>query len=606
MISKNNIISFLLFIILTGVFIYSVFIPSVNKVNTDFPNYYVSARMYLDGKDMRTAYDNVQFNRELELYGITGQIVSYTPYPPLTALLLTPLAHMEPLKAKLMWNIFNLLLLAGCVVLLAKIAGLNFVHTALIFYLSGFALANNFMLGQAYMPVLFFLLLGIYFMQKGSDLPAGLFIALSIVLKFFTIFFIFLFIFKKRYRLLVYTILFTIIIYIPVIWLTGFELNYYYYTAIMPRLGDAWVGTVYAAEYQSWLSLLHRWFHSEPELNPNPLFASNTAFYLLKYSWIFFILTLAVSAVRENNSSLKEEISLFCITCLLLLPVNASYQYVVLVPAAAILFVYFSQRKKYFSGAAIVLLMFLMNSHVQIFITNTFKQSPLYILAYVKLFGLLVFFTVNVVILFRLKSEKIFNRRTMRFLAIGGVHVVILTGLSYYLNKPAEDDSVYITESVYGSGGTNYMYTTPAAYNNRLVWAEPVNEKFVLRSNFGFKYDKHSVYFPVFTDSQHIAFEYIENRVPKKKVVDIITGIERDAEDIKLNTASMNKNKTVQAYSNNGVIKIEDSSTGKNYPLTSGRQQCFYPVFADDSTIVVASDRNRGVGFTALYKMRLK
>ncbi len=598
--SKNNIISFSLFIILTGVFIYSVFIPSINKVNTDFPNYYVSARMYLDGKDMRDAYDNVKFNRELELYGITGQIVSYTPYPPITALLFAPLTQLEPLEAKFVWNIFNLLLLAGCVILLAKLAGLNFIHTALIFYLSGFALANNFMLGQAYMPVLFFLLLGIYFMQRGSDLPAGLFIALSIVLKFFTIFFIFLFIFKKRYRLLVYTILFTIIVYIPAIWLTGFDLNYYYYTAIMPRLGDAWVGTVYAAEYQSWLSLLHRWFHYEPELNPNPLYISNTAFYLLKYAWIFFILTLAVSALKPSNENFKLEISLFCITCLLLLPVNASYQYVVLVPAAAILFVYFSGRKKYYMAAAIVLLMFVMNSHIQIYITNIFKHSPFYILAYVKLFGLLIFFSVNVVILFRLKSEKIFNRRTMRFLAIGGVHVIILTGLSYYLNKPANDSSVYITS------GKNYIYTTPAAYNNRLVWAEPVNEQFILRSNFGFKYDKRSVYFPVFIDSGHIAFEYIDNRVPKKKVVDIITGIERDAADIKLNTPSLNKDKSIQCYSNNGVVTIEDPLTGKNYPLTSGRQLCAYPVFADDSTIVFASDRNRGVGFTALYKMRVK
>lgn len=597
---NNKIISFSSFIILTGIFIYSVFIPSVQKINTDFPNYYVSANMYLDGKDMKTAYDNILFNRELQLYGINDQVVSCTPYPPLTALLFVPLARMEPLDAKLVWNIMNLLILAGCVLLLSKIAEINFIHTALIFFLSGFALANNFLLGQAYLPVLLFLLLGIFFMQEENDIPAGLFIALSIVLKFFTVFFIFLFIFKKRYRLLAYTIVFTAIIYIPVILLTGFDLNYFYYTAIMPRLGDGWVGTVYAPEYQSWLSLLHRWFSYEPALNPNPLAESNLAFYFFKYAWIFFILTLAVSAVKKTNNNFREEISLFCITCLLLLPVNASYQFVILVPAAVIIFKYYSDRQKFIAAAAVVLLMFIMNSHVQVYITNVFKNTPLYIFAYIKLAGLLIFFWLNISILKNINAEKLFNSRSLRFLAIGGVHVVVLTGLSYFLNKPGVETSEYVNL------GSNYIYSTPASYNNRLVWTEPVNERFVLRSNFGFKYDKHSVYFPVFTDSQHIAFEYIENKTPKQIVVDLITGIERDASGIILNTRSSNKNKTVECYSKEGAITLEDPSTGKHYPLTSVRQMCTYPVFADDSTIVYASDKNRGVGFTAIYKVRVK
>ena len=599
--NNKYLISVILFIILTGVFIYSVFIPSTQKINTDFPNYYVSSNMYLDGKDMRTAYDNVEFNRQLLMYGIDDQIVSYTPYPPLTALIMLPVAKLTPLEAKLWWNIFNLLLLACCIFILSKITQLDFFKCGLIFFLSGFALANNFMFGQVYLLVLFFLLLGMYFMQRDKDILSALFIALSIVLKFYTIFFIFLFIFKKKYKLLVYTIVFSVLIYIPVVLLTGFDLNWFYFTTIMPRLGDAWVGTVYAAEYQSWLSLVHRWFSYEPMLNPEPLIESTLAFYVLKYSYIFFILTLAISVLKRSGENLKLELSLFCITCLLLLPVNASYQFVVLIPAAAILFKYFIDKKKYFAGASLVLLMFLMNSHVQIFITNSFKGSPFNIFAYVKLIGLLIFFAVNIKILLELNGTKLFNRRTLRLLAIGGIHVAALTIISYSLNKPIDDKAEFI------STGNNYLVSMPSAFGNRLVWTECINDKFVLRSNFGFGYDKENVFYPVLTDSQHIAFETIENRIPKQKIVDITTGIQRNASGLKLNVHSLNKNKTIECYSENGVITIEDPSTGKHYPLTSGKQMCYFPVFADgDSSVIFCSDRNRGVSFTALYKLKIK
>lgn len=596
---SKNITYPLIFAILSGLFIYFVFIPSLNKINTDFPNYYVSSNMFLDGRDLKTAYDNIEINRQLLLYGINDQIVSFVPYPPLTALLMLPIAKHSPLDAKLAWNIFNLLLLACCIFILSKITGLNYFKCGMIFFLSGFALANNFMFGQVYLLVLLFLLLSMYFMKQEKDIISALFIALSIVLKFYTIFFIFLFIFKKRYKLLVYTILFSVLIYIPVVIFTGFDLNVFYFTKIMPRLGDGWVGTVYSAEYQSFLSLLHRWFDFEPMLNPFPIVQSAIAFYVLKYAYIFFILTLAISVIKSKSENLLPELSLFSITCLLLLPLNASYQFVIFIPSAAILFIFYSDRKKYFMAAAILLLMFIMNSHLQIYVTNLLKNTPFYIFAYVKLIGLLIFFAVNIKILMNLNSTTLFNKRTIRFLSIGAVHVILLTILSYSINKPVDDRAEYIKT------GNNYLFSMPSAYGNKLIWTECINEKFVLRSNFGYGYDKENVFYPVLTDSEHIIFETIENKIPKQKVIDIKTGIQRDAEGIKLNLPSFNKDKSIACYSKDGVVIIEDPSTEKHYPLTSGRQICSYPVFANDSTIIFCSDRNRGVGFTALYMMKV-
>nr|HMT11467.1 hypothetical protein [Ignavibacteria bacterium] len=70
------------------------------------------------------------------MYGIEGQIVSFVPYPPLTALLMLPIARLEPLTAKLYWNIMNLLLLAASIIVIKKLVSLDIFSVGIIFFLS--------------------------------------------------------------------------------------------------------------------------------------------------------------------------------------------------------------------------------------------------------------------------------------------------------------------------------------------------------------------------------------------------------------------------------------------------------------------------------------
>jgi hypothetical protein len=590
----KNIISAIFFAVLAVLFITFVFLPSVKKINTDFPNYYVSANMYLDGKDLKAAYNNVSFNRELLLYGIEGQIVSFIPYPPLTALLMTPLARLEPLTAKLYWNIFNLLLLALSIFLLKKLVSLSYFAVGIIFFLSAYALANNFLFGQAYMLVLLFLILFIYFMIKGQAVPAALFLSLSIVLKFYTVFFVFLFIFKKEYRLLLYTIIFTALLYIPAVLLTGFELNYFYYTQIMPRLGDGWVGTVYAAEYQSFVSLLHRLFDYEPMLNPDPLVQSALLFYFLKYVYMFTVLAVSAAALKPGRENLKPAIALFCIVCLLLLPLNASYQYVILLPAVVFLSESFLEQKKYFLMLSVIVVMFFINSPLQVMIVSALKNTPFFILAYLKPAGL-IFLWIICLRELNMHNKTVFS--SPRLPAYAAIAVVLFTALSFYNYKPVDDGAEFVQT------GNNYMVSMPSAVGGRLLWTECIGEKFVLRTNFGFSYDKENVFYPVFTDSVHVAFETIENRKPKQKVIDLVTGIQREASSLRLNVPQVVG--STELVSLNGVLWHRAVPPTLETQITSGRQFCYFPVFAGSDSMYFCSDRNRGVGFTALYKRKI-
>ncbi len=348
-----------LFFILTVLFFIFVFFPSLQKINTDFPNYYVSSNMFLDGKDLKSAYDNVEFNKQLLYYGIEDQFVSFVPYPPVNALLLLPLAKLEPLKAKLVWNILNILFFLFSIYFISKISELNIFLTGIIFFVSGYAFMNNFFFGQAYLLVLMLFTASVYFLYKGKDIPAALLFSLSVLLKFYTVFFLLLFLCRKKFKFTVASIIFIILLNLLVFTVTGWDLNLFYYTTIMPRISDGWVGTVYASEFQSVISMLHTFFYSEPALNPYPLSESPQLYFIFKYIFNFGVLFISVFIVLNSDTikdSLKLQISLFCFVCMLLLPVNASYQYVILIPAIAILVSNYISEKKLLITVIILIL----------------------------------------------------------------------------------------------------------------------------------------------------------------------------------------------------------------------------------------------------------
>jgi Glycosyltransferase family 87 len=598
---KYRIIRVIAFWLLAVLFVIFVFLPSVNKINTDFPNYYVSSNMLLDGKDLKDAYDNIEFNRQLLLYGIQGQIVSFVPYPPVNALLMLPVARLSPLDAKLVWNFLSSLLLITCIYVLTKLVQVDFYSIGIIFFLSGYALANNFLFGQAYLLMLFCLLLSVYFMKQDKDILSAFFISLSIVLKFYTIFFLFLFIFKKRFKLLFWCIAFCILLYIPVVLITGLDLNYFYFSKLMPRLGDGWVGTVYAVEYQSFFSLLHRLFHFEPSLNPNPLVQNNVAFYFFKYMWIFGLLSVSLAYVQKGEENLKLEVSLFCIIALLLLPLNASYQYVVLIPAVIFMGEYFLKQKKYLVLGVIVFVMASINSPLQVWAVNQAKNTSFFILGYAKLMGLLYLWIVNLRVLGKETGFKPFNPRMRKLLYIGGIHVFFLTILSGVVNQSETDNAVPLVKSM------NFLVTNPSALNTqpeKFIYTECINEKFVLRSNFGLSIDNESIFYPRMVNEYMLEYETVENCKAVKKIIDLATGEYVLTNPSKRVTPEISKSGKWQCYVESGQVIIEELRTGIKTQLTRGKQFCSLPVFAENDTkIIFSSDRNRGVGFSTLYEI---
>lgn len=601
---SNKTFHAVLFFILTVLFFIFVFFPSLKKINTDFPNYYVSSNMFLDGKDLKTGYDNVEFNKQVLFYGIEDQFVSFVPYPPVNALLMLPLARLEPLTAKLFWNIFNIILFLLCVYFTSNISELNFFLTGILFFASGYAFVNNFFFGQTYLLVLMLFIASIYFLYKGKDIPAALLFSLSVLLKFYTVFFLLLFLCWKKFRFVAASVLFIIFLNLIVFSITGWDLNLFYYTTIMPRISDGWVGTVYASEFQSILSMLHTFFYIEPSLNPYPLTESPQLYFIFKYVFYFGILFASAFTVLNSDTkkdSSKLQISLFCFVCLLLLPVNASYQYVILIPAIAILVSHFIFEKKFLITGLMLILFFIMNSPLSLYIISITKNTPYFFLGYIKLF-ILLFFWINILFIIRKSSGKIISMSSkLRYSFAYVFLVLVMSQMSLAINNNKDDGAKNILSN------SNYMISMPDVKGNNIIFTECRNERFILNSNFGMKFDKENVFDPRFINSNEIEFETINRSSISYKKLSLISSDETNINSVNRSASvSYSKDSLMKCYSRDRHIFLERIPDNIPVQITSGNSFNYFPVFnGDDTGIIFCSDRKRGVGFTALYEIRI-
>lgn len=601
---SNKTFHAVIFFILTALFIVFVFFPSLKKINTDFPNYYVSSNMFLDGKDLKTGYDNVEFNKQVLYYGIEDQFVSFVPYPPVNALLMLPLARLEPLSAKLFWNIFNIIFFLLSIFFISKISGLNFFPAGILFFASGYAFVNNFFFGQAYLLVLMLFTASFYFLYNGKDIPAAFLFSLSVLLKFYTVFFLLLFLCRKKFKFISASILFIIFLNLIVFTVTGWDLNLFYFTTIMPRISDGWVGTVYASEFQSVISMLHTFFYSEPALNPYPLTESPQLYFIFKYVFYFGILFASVFSVLNSdlkNDNLNLQISLFCFVCMLLLPVNASYQYVILIPAIAILVIHYISEKKYLITGLMLILFFIMNSPLSLYVISITKNTPYFFLGYIKLFILLTFW-VNILFIIRKSSGKTISMNSkLRYSFVYVFLVLLISRMSLALNSNKVDGAKTILTN------SNYMISMPDIKGSSIIFTECRDEKFVLNSNFGLKYDQKSVFNPRIISNSEIEFETISKRIISYKKLSLNSLTETLINMRNESTSvSYSKDKMMKCYSKDRHIFLEKIFDNKTEQITSGNSFNYFPVFnGDDSGIIFCSDRKRGVGFTALYEIRI-
>jgi len=114
-------------------FIIKGLIPAWQDIHSDFPNYYTSSRLLIEGEDISKIYDSDWFQKKAEEYGM-GQHSRFSPFPPATAFLMLPIAWLEPLSAKRIWTALNLLVLVATVYLLRQLTQWNYMQCGILLF----------------------------------------------------------------------------------------------------------------------------------------------------------------------------------------------------------------------------------------------------------------------------------------------------------------------------------------------------------------------------------------------------------------------------------------------------------------------------------------
>lgn len=216
---------------------------------SDFAGYYTAARVVITGDSVSRIYDREWFTAKMHSYGIADSTLIMYVNPPSVALVMTPLAWLNPVAAKTAktaWNVINLLLVVLIWVLLRHTIS-DSAHG-----LAGPLLAamlvctlpflRNLERGQIYILVL--LLLTIFWRgySSGKEVRSSLALAAMLLLKYFGWMFLLLFVIERRWKELFLTLLFFVVGSIATLILVGDAT----YTAHLRALAAAFEGNDFA------------------------------------------------------------------------------------------------------------------------------------------------------------------------------------------------------------------------------------------------------------------------------------------------------------------------------------------------------------------------
>ncbi len=319
-------------ILLALLYLVSHTLPNAWKtLNTDFPNYYLSASLVHDGFDTARMYEWPWIEREKDHRAVSLRIIGLLPITPFSTLAMLPLAKLTPLEAKHAWILLSLAALIPIAWMLRSMTGLSYQRVVLVFALC-FPMHRNLDFGQYYIVLLFLIVAACWAHLRGFDKAAGILVAVAAACKIFPILFLILFLRRRAWSALCAAIATGIVISIASVAIFGWNVHLTYLREIIPWTlhGEAMPPYLPSASISA---ILHRLFLSEPQWNPRPWHSSPLCFSLLMPTIQNLILAPAILLIHKQDSSESRillEWSALLTAALTISTVPALYNFVLL------------------------------------------------------------------------------------------------------------------------------------------------------------------------------------------------------------------------------------------------------------------------------------
>ena len=313
-------------------------VPALSHVDSDFPSYFTAARIVADGAGTERLYDTAWFQEQMRRYRIGKPSAGkFAPLPPPTALLLLPLASLQPLEALRVVTVVSTLCLLASIVGLAAILEWSAIDAALLVLLSGSAVLSALRLGQPYILVSTSCILAYYAYLRNRPWLAGAGFGLFTPLKYFPVIFLGYFAFRRRWRVVAGGALVIAAVTLASIAILGWQVHARFLASV---LGNHLIARIdmqdpFAASFQSFDTLFRRLFVFDATANPRPVLDAP----LLQLTGVLLtkgalaavaLLTLRRLAIRRAAQATAPSLGLLGIASMLLAPATATYHQVLL------------------------------------------------------------------------------------------------------------------------------------------------------------------------------------------------------------------------------------------------------------------------------------
>jgi Glycosyltransferase family 87/WD40-like Beta Propeller Repeat len=330
-----------------------------HSINTDFPNYYVTARLLREGALTDRIYEWTWIQRQKDRFQIDQPVVGFIPHTPFSALVMVPFAGLPPLPAKHAWILVNFLLLAIALALIQSLSNLPWRRILVITVLC-FPVYRNLEYGQYYVLLLLLLTLALWLYLRGYFFTAGAATAIAAGLKIFPIFFLLYFLRKKQWRAVAGLLLGICFVALLSIAVFGVPLNQRFITEVLPSALRGEAMDPYNVSASSISSLMHHMFIFEPEWNRHPVAHLPVMVAFLQPLLQVFVLALAILFIPSRSDAERIRLE-WCGLTMALLAIStmpASYHFTLLLLPVC-LWLGFLGSHQLRKEAVLVLLLFL-------------------------------------------------------------------------------------------------------------------------------------------------------------------------------------------------------------------------------------------------------
>ena len=335
----KRLVTLLLLMALTILFVVRGVAPALTRVDSDFPSYFTAAKIVADGKSADRLYDESWFQEQMRLYHIgKPERGKFSPFPPPTALLLLPLTDLEPLNALRVVTVASILCLLLAAAVLARILSWGYLESTTFILLSGYAVWNSLRLGQPYVVVSASCILGYYARLRGAPVLAGLCFGLFVPIKYFPVVILIYFACRREWKIVLGGAAAALAVTAVSIAMLGWKVHEVFLSSV---LGSHLVAHLsmqdpYAVSFQSFDTLFRRLFVFDATANPHPWIAAArlqvVGVLVAKMTLLCIAIGTLVKIARSSDITDKAapSVGILGILTLLLAPATATYHFTLL------------------------------------------------------------------------------------------------------------------------------------------------------------------------------------------------------------------------------------------------------------------------------------